>query len=123
MIGFPLSRNRAAVSFSLRVADSRMDRASWLRLITFIPFLGHISTLISIQPGGAGPVSTAGWAGEDYPVATRGGPTMLEIKWVRMEFPAQHHFPGTGSFVARSALQHQHGQWRWPLRQQHLRRP
>jgi hypothetical protein len=42
MMGSPFSRSRAAVSFSLRVADSRMDRASWLRLITIISFLANI---------------------------------------------------------------------------------
>jgi hypothetical protein len=28
------------------------------------------------------------WKGEGYPVGTGGGPTMIEIKSVRMEFPA-----------------------------------
>jgi hypothetical protein len=31
--GSPLSRSKAAVSFSLRVGDSDMDFASWLKLI------------------------------------------------------------------------------------------
>src|SRR5215831_11675976 len=39
MTGSPFSRRRAAVSFSLSVADSLMDRASWLRLIGFTFFV------------------------------------------------------------------------------------
>src|SRR5271169_2440373 len=42
MTGSPFSRRRAAVSFSLRVADSLMERASWLRLIRFVSFLAYI---------------------------------------------------------------------------------
>src|SRR5208337_3629201 len=33
--GSPLSRSSAAVSFSLRVGDSEMDFASWLRLMPY----------------------------------------------------------------------------------------
>jgi hypothetical protein len=42
MTGSPLSRSMAAVSFSLRVGDSLMDLASWLKLMgVSLPFFGY----------------------------------------------------------------------------------
>jgi hypothetical protein len=38
MTGSPLSRSRAAVSFSFNVGDSQMDLASWLKLIGLFSF-------------------------------------------------------------------------------------
>src|ERR1039458_7505747 len=43
MTGSPFSLSNAAVSFSFRVGDSQMDRASWLRLIVSRPFPWNIS--------------------------------------------------------------------------------